>query len=49
MAYHNTFRGLYHGLAELERALHEHIHLENNVLFPGAARLEEKLKHRAVI
>jgi regulator of cell morphogenesis and NO signaling len=39
----NTFRGLYHGLAELEKALHEHIHLENNVLFPRAARLEEKL------
>jgi len=39
----NTFRGLYHGLAELEKALHEHIHLENNVLFPRAARLEEEL------
>src|SRR5215203_14630 len=45
----NTFRGLYHGLAELESALHEHIHLENNVLFPRAARLEEELTHRAVI
>jgi|CXWL01.1.fsa_nt_gi regulator of cell morphogenesis and NO signaling len=32
----NTFRGLYHGLAELERELQEHIHLENNVLFPRA-------------
>jgi regulator of cell morphogenesis and NO signaling len=32
----NTFRGLYHGLAELEHDLHEHIHLENNVLFPRA-------------
>jgi regulator of cell morphogenesis and NO signaling len=32
----NTFRGLYHGLSELERELHEHIHLENNVLFPRA-------------
>jgi len=35
----NTFRGLYHGLAELERELHEHIHLENNVLFPRALAL----------
>lgn len=35
----NTFRGLYHGLAELERDLHEHIHLENNVLFPRALAL----------
>ncbi|HEX6864530.1 MAG TPA: iron-sulfur cluster repair di-iron protein [Thermoanaerobaculia bacterium] len=39
----NTFRGLYHGLAELEKALHEHIHLENNVLFPRATKLEEDL------
>jgi regulator of cell morphogenesis and NO signaling len=41
----NTFRGLYHGLAELERRLHEHIHLENNVLFPRAARLAEELSN----
>ena len=45
----NTFRGLYHGLAELERDLHEHIHLENNVLFPRAAQLEEELKSRVVV
>ena len=24
------------GLADLETALHEHIHLENNILFPRA-------------
>jgi regulator of cell morphogenesis and NO signaling len=35
----NSFRGLYHGLAELERDLHEHIHLENNILFPRALEL----------
>lgn len=45
----NTFRGLYHGLAELERDLHEHIHLENNVLFPRAAQMEEELVSRVVI
>jgi regulator of cell morphogenesis and NO signaling len=45
----NTFRGLYHGLAELEKALHEHIHLENNVLFPRAAQLEEELARVAVV
>jgi regulator of cell morphogenesis and NO signaling len=39
----NTFRGLYHGLEEFERALHAHIHLENNILFPRAARLEREL------
>jgi regulator of cell morphogenesis and NO signaling len=45
----NTFRGLYFGLAELEKALHEHIHLENNVLFPRAARLEEELIQRVAV
>ena len=35
----NTFRGLLHGLAELETDLHRHIHLENNVLFPTASHL----------
>ena len=34
-----TFRGLYYGLAELEREMHVHVHLENNVLFPRAAGL----------
>lgn len=38
-----TFRGLYHGLAELEADTHRHIHLENNVLFPRAAELEREL------
>ncbi len=32
----NTWRALWHGLADLERSLHEHIHLENNILFPRA-------------
>jgi regulator of cell morphogenesis and NO signaling len=31
-----TFRALYHGLAELEAAMHVHVHLENNILFPRA-------------
>jgi len=34
-----TVRALYHGLAELESAMHVHVHLENNVLFPRALRL----------
>ncbi len=33
-----TWRALYLGLAELELALMQHIHLENNVLFPRALR-----------
>ena len=32
----NTWRALWHGLEALEKALHEHIHLENNILFPRA-------------
>lgn len=33
----NTWRALWAGLEALERATHQHIHLENNVLFPRAA------------
>jgi regulator of cell morphogenesis and NO signaling len=38
-----TFRALYQGLAELETDLHQHIHKENNILFPKAAALEASL------
>lgn len=40
----NTFRALYAQLADLEQDLHTHIHLENNILFPRAAELEERLQ-----
>lgn len=36
-----TYRTLYVALEELERDLHEHIHLENNVLFPKAVAMED--------
>ncbi len=36
----NTFRALYFELEEMERDLHRHIHLENNILFPRAIALE---------
>ena len=32
----NTWRALWHGLAALEEELNQHIHLENNILFPRA-------------
>ena len=32
----NTWRALWHGLENLEKDLHQHIHLENNILFPRA-------------
>jgi regulator of cell morphogenesis and NO signaling len=37
-----TFRGLYYGLSQLEADMHVHVHLENNILFPRAARLTER-------
>jgi regulator of cell morphogenesis and NO signaling len=42
-----TFRGLYYGLAQLETDMHLHVHLENNILFPRAARLAERRRPRA--
>lgn len=38
-----TFKALYEALAELESDLHEHIHLENNILFPGSVKQEEAM------
>lgn len=35
-----TYRALIGGLKDLEQDLHTHIHLENNVLFPRAEKLE---------
>jgi len=37
-----SFRALYQGLAEFEADLHQHIHLENNILFPRAIELESR-------
>jgi len=36
-----TFRALYHGLAEFERNLHRHVHIENNILFSRALEMEK--------
>jgi regulator of cell morphogenesis and NO signaling len=38
-----TFTALFEGLDALEKDLHEHIHLENNILFPKAQALEEQI------
>lgn len=35
-----SFKALYEGLRALEADLREHIHLENNILFPKASELE---------
>jgi regulator of cell morphogenesis and NO signaling len=39
----NTFRALYAKLDEFEQDLHQHIHLENNILHPKAKQLEQTL------
>ena len=38
----NTYRALLDALANLERDLHQHIHKENDVLFPRALEMEQR-------
>ena len=38
-----TFQALYEALPALEADLHEHIHLENNILFPRSVEQEERM------
>jgi regulator of cell morphogenesis and NO signaling len=38
-----TYHAFFNGLREFERDLHQHIHLENNVLFPRALALESAM------
>ena len=42
----NTYRAALDGLRELELDLHQHIHKENNVLFPRAMEMERSLSGR---
>ncbi|HEY5884249.1 MAG TPA: iron-sulfur cluster repair di-iron protein [Pyrinomonadaceae bacterium] len=37
-----SYHTLYNALNELEADLHQHIHLENNILFPRSLEMEEK-------
>lgn len=41
----NSYIMSYAMLKEFEEKLHEHIHLENNILFPGAIKYENNLMH----
>ncbi|MFO0903228.1 MAG: iron-sulfur cluster repair di-iron protein [Pirellulales bacterium] len=41
----NTYRAMLDGLRRLELDLHEHIHKENNILFPRAIRRELEIPH----
>jgi regulator of cell morphogenesis and NO signaling len=42
-----SYRTLYAALAEFEAEMHHHIHLENNVLFPRAIKMEEESRELA--
>lgn len=39
----NSYKLLYHSLNEFREDLHRHIHLENNILFPKAIKMEEMI------
>jgi regulator of cell morphogenesis and NO signaling len=39
----NSYRALLDGLARLEQNMHQHVHKENNILFPRAEALERQL------
>ena len=41
----NTYRVMLEGLEALERDMHQHVHKENNILFPRAVELEASLGH----
>ena len=38
-----SYRALYRDLHEFETDLHQHVHLENNILFPRAVEMEAKI------
>ena len=40
-----SYLGLYRGLEDFERDLHQHIHLENNILFPRAIQMDQAACH----
>lgn len=39
----NTYRAMLDGLRELEADMHQHVHKENNILFPRAIELEQSV------
>ena len=42
-----SYKALYAGLEELEKDLHQHIHLENNILFPKAVEMEPTVERNS--
>jgi regulator of cell morphogenesis and NO signaling len=45
----NTYRAMLDALAHLERDMHQHVHKEDNVLFPQAIAREDKLSHKVPV
>jgi regulator of cell morphogenesis and NO signaling len=43
-----TYHAFFDGLREFEQDLHQHIHLENNVLFPRAIEMEQSVQSEPV-
>lgn len=43
----NTYRAMLEALASLERDMHQHVHKENNVLFPRAVQRESQFANAA--
>lgn len=41
----NTYRAFFAKLDEFEQDLHQHVHLENNILFPKALLMEKELRN----
>ncbi len=41
----NTYRAMLDGLRQLEQDMHQHVHKENNILFPRAVALESSQVH----
>lgn len=42
----NTYRAMIDALARFERDMHQHVHKENNVLFPSAVKKEAELAQK---
>lgn len=42
-----SYKGLYENLREFEADLHQHVHLENNILFPRAVEMEAAVVSRS--
>jgi regulator of cell morphogenesis and NO signaling len=45
----NTYRALLADLQALETDLHQHIHKENNILFPRASQLQASLESAVAV